>query len=270
MKQSMMSILKEIYAHKKIEVAEAKSRTPGETLLEQIRELPLPIDFKAALVSEALPAPRLIAEVKHKSPSKGILSKNFDPISLAQTYAVNGAAAISVLTDREYFGGGLDILSNIAKLGLGLPLLRKDFLFDSYQLLEARRAGASAVLLIVAMLNHDDLISLVEECETLKMTPLVEVHDKAELDRALSAGAQVIGVNNRNLHDFSVSLETSIQLAKFCPPEVVLISESGIKTPEDVEKLAQVNFDAILVGETLVTAQNTGEVVRNLTRVSAR
>ncbi|MGD8455828.1 MAG: indole-3-glycerol phosphate synthase TrpC [Anaerolineales bacterium] len=265
-----MSILEEIYTHKKNEVAEAKSRTPGETLLEQIRKLSLPIDFKAALVNETLPAPRLIAEVKYKSPSKGILSNNFDPISLAQTYASHGAAAISVLTDEKYFGGGLDILSSIAKLGLSLPLLRKDFLFDSYQLLEARAAGASAILLITAMLNQEDLVTLIEECETLKMTALVEVHDEVELDRALSAGAQVIGINNRNLHDFSVSLETSIQLVNICPPEVVLISESGIKTPEDVEKLAQVNFDAVLVGETLVTAQDIGIVVQNLTRVSAR
>lgn len=265
-----MSILEEIFAHKRIEISEARLKMPGTKLADQIRDMPAPIDFKEALKNDVRPAPRLIAEVKHKSPSKGILSKNFDPTGLAKTYAGNGAAAISILTDNKYFGGSLEIMNKIYELRLGLPLLRKDFIFDPYQLLEARAAGASAVLLIAAMLEQDTLVDLIQESAALEMIALVEAHDEDELERALMAGAQVIGINNRNLHDFSVSLETSFRLAKLCPPEITLVSESGIKDPEDIKRLAQANVDAILVGEALVTANDVGEKVRSLTRVKVR
>jgi indole-3-glycerol phosphate synthase len=158
----------------------------------------------------------------------------------------------------------LEILNTLHAQALGVPLLRKDFIFDQYQLLEARAAGASAVLLIVAMLEGSQLAALISESQKLGLTPLVEVHDETELERALAAGAEVIGINNRNLHDFSISLETSLRLAKLCPPEIVLVAESGIRTIEDVQRLAAAKIDAILVGEALVIAPDIGAKVRSL------
>jgi len=262
-----MSILEEIFAHKKQEVAEVRLHLRLEQLAEKASQMPPPIDFKAALLDSSRPTPRLIAEIKRKSPSKGVLRKDLDPLTLASIYADNGSAAISVLTDEKYFGGSLDDLKDVHALELGLPLLRKDFIFDSYQLLEARAAGASAVLLIVAMLDDTLLTNLISECHKLSLTPLVEVHDLSELDRALAANTQVIGINNRNLHNFTVSLENSLQLSKHCPPEIVLVAESGIHTLEDIEKLTESNIDAILVGEALVTTPDVAKKVRNLARV---
>jgi indole-3-glycerol phosphate synthase len=173
---------------------------------------------------------------------------------LAQTYASHGAAAISVLTDERYFGGSLERLAAITDLNLGLPLLRKDFIFDSYQLMEARAAGASAALLIVAMLADSDLERLIRQAGEWGLTPLVEVHDSYEYQRALDAGARVIGVNNRDLRDFTVSLDTTFEIVKARQPGTVFVSESGIHSGEDVRRLGEAGVDAILVGEALVTA----------------
>ena len=264
-----MSILEEIFTHKKLEVATARQQLLPEQLAAQASQMPAPVDFKAALQDATRPAPRLIAEIKYKSPSKGVLNKDFDPHVLANCYAKNGAAAISVLTDERYFGGSLEILRSVHTQALGVPLLRKDFIFDHYQLLEAREAGASAVLLIAAILKDIQLAELISESQKLSLTPLVEVHDEAELERALIANAEVIGINNRNLHDFSVNLETSLRLAKKCPSEIVLVAESGIHTVEDIEKLTKANIDAILVGEAIVTAPDVGAKVRSLARWEA-
>jgi indole-3-glycerol phosphate synthase len=261
-----MSILQQIFEDKRLEVASAIKQRPYALLEEQVSHTPPPPDFVQALTDSTKTAPRLIAEVKHKSPSKGVLRKTFDPLELANAYQKNGAAAISVLTDAKYFGGSLQILGDIRALNLGLPLLRKDFIFDTYQLLEARLAGASAILLIVAMLDQENLAALVNKCFKLGLTPLVEVHDQSELERALTAEAKVIGINNRNLHDFSVTIETSLHLAQLCPPEITLVSESGIKSQEDMERLRQVDVDAILVGEALVTAQDVAKQVRHFTQ----
>lgn len=263
-----MSILEEIFAHKKVEVKHARGRFPTAEMEVQASQARLPLDFATALTNNELPAPRLIAEVKHKSPSKGVFRRDFDPISLASSYAQNGAAAISVLTDESYFGGHLETLSQIDALDLDLPLLRKDFIFDPYQVLEARAYGASAVLLIVAMLAQPALEVLIEKTYTNHLTPLVEVHSEDELSRAIDAGAKVIGINNRDLHDFRVDLDVSVRLASKCPADIVLVSESGIKTQSDVKRLADVGIDAILVGESLVSAQDTGRKVRSLTRVA--
>ena len=263
-----MSILQQIFEHKRLEVAEAVQQRPFGLLKEQAEQTAPPPDFVQALTDPTKAAPRLIAEVKHKSPSKGILSKPFAPLELASIYQQNGAAAISVLTDEKYFGGSLQILQDISALNLGLPLLRKDFIFDAYQLLEARLAGASAALLIVAMLVQEDLVALIEKSAEFGLTPLVEVHDQSELERALSAGAKVVGINNRNLHDFSVSLETSLQLAQLCPPEITVVSESGIKSQADIQRLGAV--DAMLVGEALVTAQDVAAQVRHFTQAGVR
>ncbi len=264
-----MSILEEIFAHKKMEVATARQRISPELLAFQANQMTAQVDFKAALQDAARPAPRLIAEIKYKSPSKGVLNRDINPQTLASSYAANGAAAISVLTDEKYFGGSLDILKTVHAQALGVSLLRKDFIFDRYQLLEARVAGASAVLLIVAMLEDLHLAELISESQTLSLTPLVEVHNETELARALAANAQVIGINNRNLHDFSINLETSLRLASLCPPEIILVAESGINTFGDIQRLAEARIDAILVGEALVTAQDVAARVRHLAGVRA-
>jgi indole-3-glycerol phosphate synthase len=262
-----MSILEEIFAHKQHEVVIARQRVSAEQLAVQASQIIGQIDFKAALKNTSSRTPRLIAEIKFKSPSKGILSNNFNPQFLAETYTENGAAAISVLTDKKYFDGSLEILKNVYAQELGVPLLRKDFIFDRYQLLEARVAGASAVLLIAAMLEDRQLAELVSESQNLSLTPLVEVHNESELARALAANAEVIGINNRNLHDFSVDLETSFRLAKLCPPEIVIVAESGINSIHDIRRLAETRIDAVLVGEALVTATDIAAKVRSFAGV---
>ena len=262
-----MSILEEIFTHKQQEVAISRQRLPIEQLTSQASQITGQVEFKAAIQRTGNQTPRLIAEIKFKSPSKGVLNENLDPIGIAKIYAENGAAAISVLTDKKYFGGSLEILKNVHAQGFGLPLLRKDFIFDRYQLLEARVAGASAVLLIAAMLDTRQLADLVSECQNLSLTPLVEVHDEIELANALEANAQVIGINNRNLHDFSVDLETSFRLANLCPPEVVIVAESGINSIDDIQSLEEARIDAVLVGEALVAAPDIASKVRSLAGV---
>jgi indole-3-glycerol phosphate synthase len=264
-----MSILEEIFAHKQIEVQRSKQRVPTVELEAHAVQSRVPRDFTYALTNPDLPAPRLIAEVKYKSPSKGVFRQDFDPLSLASTYAQNGAAAISVLTDEIYFGGHLEALKQIDAMGLGLPLLRKDFIFDPYQILEARANGASAVLLIVAMLTQTELLTLIKKTYQYQLSPLVEIHNEGEISRAIDAGANIIGINNRNLHDFTVDLDVSLRLASNCPTDTVLVSESGIKTQSDIQQLADAGVNAILVGESLVRAQDIGQKVRSLTRVVA-
>ena len=261
-----MSILDEIFAHKRTEVAAAKERISVAELETALKDLPTPPDFAAALKGDLGSNPRLIAEVKYRSPSKGILCPDFDHLRLARIYGENGASAISVLTDEKYFGGSLDYLREIAAFGLGVPLLRKDFVFDRYQLLEARVAGASAVLLIVAMLETTQLHNLLVMAHALDLEALVETHSQAEVRQALEAGARVIGVNNRDLHTFNVSLETSLQLRPQIPSSVVMVAESGIHTKNDVTRLASAGIDAMLIGEGLVTAQDVGAKVREFTR----
>jgi indole-3-glycerol phosphate synthase len=257
-----MSILDEIFAHKRKEVSAAKKKIPPSSLEAAVIDLPTLPDFAAALKGNSSAAPRLIAEVKYRSPSKGILSLDFDPLGLARTYAEHGAAAISVLTDVKYFGGSLEYLQEIAALGLLIPLLRKDFLFDRYQLLEARLSRASAVLLIVAMLGPGQLRDLLTATHDLGMDALVETHTREEVVRALEAGARIIGVNNRDLRTFDVSLETSLRLRPLIPADVVMVAESGIRSTEDVSRLAAVGIDAMLIGEGLVTAPDVGAKVR--------
>lgn len=268
-----MSRLDEIFAAKRVEVAgRASARPLAQVQADARRALPCR-DFVAALRRAARPA--LISEVKHASPSRGVLARDFDPLRLARTYAENGAAAISVLTDEPYFRGSLAHLSAIRaeqdRAEVGVPLLRKDFLFDAYQVYEARAAGADAVLLIVASLDAAALADLHACALALDMAALVEVHTAAELDVALALGAGLIGVNARNLHDFSVSLDTTRDLARRVPPGVCLVAESGIHTAADIAWLAQVEragggcgVDAVLVGEALVTAQDVATKVREL------
>lgn len=259
------TILDRIFAHKQEEVAAQMRRQPLSIVRSKAEARSPGRDFLAALRQPPGAGPALIAEVKHASPSKGVLAADFQPLHLARLYQRNGAAAISVLTDERFFQGHLDYLNKIAAdVQVGLPALRKDFLFDPYQLYQARSAGADAVLLIVACLDALLLADLQRLSEELGMAALVEVHDRRELDIALRSGATLVGVNNRDLHDFSVDLGATLALRPHIPPQVCLVSESGIHSRDDVERLAAANVDAILVGEALVVAADRAGKVREL------
>ncbi len=276
MSAPQQDILSEIFIHKRSEVATSKTITPLAELARLAGAQPLARDFAAAL--RAAPTrPALIAEIKRASPSRGALSPGLDPLALAQTYMTGGAMAISVLTDERYFGGSLDDLRAVAALHLGAPLLRKDFICDPYQVYEARAAGADAVLLIAAHLEPDLLCELQGVVRELGMTALVEVHDEGGLERALACKPTLIGINNRDLRTFEVSLQTTYRLASTIPAEIAVVAESGIFTPQHVRDLAALTradgapaVDAILVGEALVTAPDTGVLVNALTAAGRR
>ena len=266
-----MTILDTIFAHKRTEVDAALRELPSVELERRAAQTPAAPDFIAALHHHVdRNSPRLIAEIKQRSPSKGMLRPCFDPLRLARDYAAHGAAAISVLTDERFFGGSLDHLKAIATLDLSLPLLRKDFIFHPYQLLQARAAGASAALLIVAMLEEAQLADLIAAGQELTLTSLVEVHTLRELDAALKADATLIGINNRNLHTFETTLDITTALIPHIPDTVTVVSESGIRTAADVKRLAELGADAILVGEGLITAPDTAARVREFSKVDVQ
>lgn len=260
-----MSILAEIFAHKEQEVVRRRRAKPLVALRAAAESAPAPADFLAALRG-ARAAPALIAEIKKASPSRGLLAPDFDALRLARLYRQYGAAAISVLTDERYFQGRLEDLQQVHNRLPGLPLLRKDFILDPYQLYEARAAGASAVLLIVAGLQAGLLRELHALALELSLAPLVEVHTLAELEVALTCEPVLVGVNNRDLRDFRVDLHTTRRLRPSVPAGICLVAESGIHTRQDVEYLREAGADAILVGEALVTASDIGEKVRELSQ----
>jgi indole-3-glycerol phosphate synthase len=206
----------------------------------------------------------VIAEIKHRSPSKGTICEDFDPVRIAESYAGGGAAALSVLCEEDFFGGSLEHLEAI-RSRVELPLLRKDFIFDEYQVFESALAGADALLLIVAMLDDELLARLIESTTRLDLDPLVEVHSEDEMERAARAGATIIGVNNRDLTTFQVDLKTSLRLGPLAPEGALLVSESGISTRSDLELLKSAGFQAFLVGEHLMRAENPGEALKGLT-----
>ena len=258
----MPSILDKIVAAKRVEMAEAKRAAPLADVRRLAAEQPRPLSLSGALAEGGI---RLIAEVKKASPSRGLLSPDFDPVRLASTYVANGAAAVSCLTDPR-FQGELAHLSAIKQSGASAtaPVLRKDFIFDPYQVYEARAAGADGILLIVAILDLSQLRELLEIAQSLGMECLVEVHDGDELETAVDAGAGIIGINNRDLHTFTTDLAVTRRLAPMLPEGRVLVSESGIFTRDDLDLLARANVNAVLVGEALVTAPDIGEKVREL------
>ncbi len=259
---STSSVLDEIVAHKRQEVAAARERLPLSELERRLDEAPPPRPFAPALRRRGL---ALIAEVKARSPSRGVLRPGLEPVSLALAYARAGAAAISVLTDERYFGGSLEHLRQVRQaLPDGPPLLRKDFVLDPYQVYEARAAGADAVLLIVAALSRPELKGLLETARSLGMDALVEVHDEREVEAALSAGATLVGINNRDLRTFRVDLATTARLRPLLPSGVTVVAESGIHTREDAAKLAALGVHAVLVGEALVTAPDPEAKAREL------
>jgi indole-3-glycerol phosphate synthase len=258
-----MTILTEIFAHKRAEVAAQKERLPLMELMRQIESARPPLDFAAALERAPCP-PALIAEVKKGSPSQGVMVTDFDPIRLARAYAENGAAAISVLTDEKYFGGSLEVLRQIAALDLRLPLLRKDFICDRYQIYESRANGADAILLIAAELSDGDLGAFQSLARDLGLAALVEAHTRGELGRALNCGATLIGINNRDLRDFTMSLDTARGLRPPIPPGVVVVVESGLKARSD---FCDLQVDAALIGEAIVKASDIAGKVRELAGV---
>ncbi len=257
----MSSVLDKIVATKWTEIAAAKAVRPEAVLREAAAQAPAVRDFFGAL---AAPGPiRLIAEVKKASPSRGVIREDFQPVEIAHAYERHGASCLSVLTDEHYFQGHLDYLRRV-RAEVRLPVLRKDFILDSYQLYEARAAGADAVLLIAECLDDCNLRKLHNEAVALGMTPLVELYDPENLQRVFDAGATLIGVNNRDLRTFHTDLDHTLRLRDRVPGECVLVSESGIRTRADVERLQQAGVDAILVGETLMASPNIGAAVDEL------
>jgi indole-3-glycerol phosphate synthase len=257
-----MSFLDQILARKRAEVDERRTALPERELRARAAGAPAPRRFEAALSPRGGPI-RIVAEVKRASPSAGAIDAGLDAPGQARRYAAAGAAAVSVLTDGPGFGGSLDDLRAV-RAAVDLPLLRKDFVLDRYQLLEARAAGADAALLIVAALEPEALRRLIDGCGELGLAALVEVHDPGEAERAVLAGARLVGVNNRDLRTFAVDLATSERILPALPEGVKGVAESGVRTPADVRRLRRAGAANLLVGEALVRAADPGRLVAEL------
>ena len=257
----MSTILDQIVAKKRQEIAAARGRLPETELQAAAVDAPTTRDFFGALAADG--PIKLIAEVKRASPSAGIIRSDFDPVQIAKTYQSHGATCISILTDEPYFQGKLEYLTAV-RAAIDLPILRKDFILDSYQLWEARCAGADAVLLIAECLDDCQLRKLHNEAIELGMTPLVEFYEPENVSRVLEAGASLIGVNNRDLRTFKTDLGHTLRMRASIPAECVLVGESGIRTPDDVKLLETAGVDAILVGESLMSQPDIGAAVDDL------
>lgn len=254
------NILQAIVADKRAELADARAATPPAELRAAIADLPPTRDFGAALRDGGV---SLIAEVKKASPSAGIIRDDFDPVAIARGYEAGGAAAISVLTDAKWFQGSPDHLRAV-RAAVDLPLLRKDFVVDEYQLLEARAWGADAALLIVAVLGQSELVDLAAAAAELGLAALVEVHSAGEAERAAAAGCVLVGINNRDLTVFQTDLSTTLTLRPLLPDDCTVVSESGISSREDIERLAAAPVDAVLVGESLMRRTDVAAACRAL------
>jgi indole-3-glycerol phosphate synthase len=250
-----MSILDRIVAAKRQEIAASRARVPAAELERRLPDAPPVRAFRAALDQPG--EVRVIAEVKKASPSAGVLRADFDPVAIAHIYAHHGAAALSVLTDAPFFQGGLAYLSAVRQ-AVAPPVLRKDFILERYQLLEARAAGADAVLLIAEILEGAALPQLLRQANELGLEALVELYDRDNLPRVLDSGARLVGVNNRDLRTFVTRLEQTLDLAQAMPRDVCLVSESGIRSRQDVLRLRDAGVHAVLVGETLMRAPDIG------------
>jgi indole-3-glycerol phosphate synthase len=251
----MTTILDRIVASKRREIEAARERVPPSELERRLPAAPPVRDFRAAL--EVPDTVQFIAEVKRASPSAGLIRADFDPVAIARTYADHGAACISVLTDEPFFQGHLCFLERV-RAAVAPPVLRKDFILDRYQLLEARAAGADAVLLISEILDDNSLPTLFRQAHELGMQCLVELYDAENLPRVLDAGARLVGVNNRDLRTFVTRLEHTLKLAERVPPGCCLVSESGVRTRDDVLRLQAAGVSAVLVGEVMMRAPDIG------------
>ncbi|MHB9022159.1 MAG: indole-3-glycerol phosphate synthase TrpC [Halothiobacillus sp.] len=266
-------ILKKILARKFEEIAERSamhSLAELEQRAAQVNVVDAPRGFVAALRRKiAVGDAAVIAEVKKASPSRGILRANFNPAEIAHQYAASGAACLSVLTDHDFFQGHEDYLIQ-ARAACTLPVLRKDFMVDAYQIIEARALGADCILLIAAALTDDKMAELHHRATALGMDVLVEVHDASELQRALAMGIDMVGINNRDLRTFDVSLNTTLDMLAQIPPDMLVVTESGILTPTDVALIREHNVHAFLVGEVLMRAEDPGAALHNLFRSDAQ
>jgi indole-3-glycerol phosphate synthase len=255
-------ILNEIVSHNLQELELKKRKLPMKELRRMSLQQPQPLDFSSGLRGKEI---QLIAEVKQASPSRGIIRPDFDPVEIAQTYADNGASAISVLTENRYFQGSLNHLEDIRNaLHNKIPLLRKDFIFDSYQIYESRAYGADSLLLIAAILKPAKLQELLQLSHELHMSCLVETHNEAEVEIALKSEAKIIGINNRDLTNFRVDIATTERLRPLIPPDRIVVSESGIKERKDIEGLRQLGINAVIVGESLMSAPDIAAKMREL------
>ncbi len=267
-------LLEYIMSWKRQELPKRMAEMPLDQVQAFAQVVPEPLDLAAALTAQT--GVSLIAEVKRASPSKGLIAREWDPERIAETYVRNGAAAISCLTDTRFFQGKLEYLTAIKErlqaIKQPAPVLRKDFLFHEYQVYESRMAGADALLLIVAVLSDRQLRELLALTQRLGMQALVEVHDPAEVERALAVDARIIGINNRDLRTFTVDLETTARLRTLIPADRVVVSESGIRSPEDVRRVAEMGVDAILVGETFckLPQRQRGAAVREFVRAGRK
>ena len=262
-KSDSPDILKKIVEVKNREVRRLKSDVPIDDLVRRIESQPSPLDFGSRLVGSKM---NVIAEVKRASPSRGVLRENLDPEWVATRYVENGAAAVSVLTNRDHFHGSLEDLEAVATVAhaASIPVLRKEFIFDPYQVHEARAYGADAILLIASMLNRNQLASLKELAESYGMETLVEVHDEEELAEAVAVGSKIIGINNRNLRTFHTTLDITLTLGPLVPEDCVFVSESGMKSVDDLKLVADAGASAVLIGDALVTAPDPGAKLREL------
>jgi indole-3-glycerol phosphate synthase len=259
MVREVPDILARIVEHKRAELAHDFARR--DELEQRASARSDHRDFRAALIAHP---PAIICEIKKASPSKGVLAPGeFNPAGIARQYALGGAAALSVLTDRQFFQGSLDAME-AARAAVSVPVLRKDFTLDPFHVIEAAAHGADAILLIAALLEEREMRELRELAAQYRMAALVEVHNVSELESALGSGAQIVGVNNRNLHTFEVALETSLQLAEKIPANVVKVSESGIHSRVDLARLATAGFQAFLVGEYLMKSADPAAALREL------
>ena len=258
------AILNKILTHKAQEIADKKLRVPLEQMQEWVKDAEAKRPFEAMLRGAiAAQKPGVIAEIKRASPSKGVLREDFDPMAIAKSYQFGGATCLSVLTDSEFFKGGGPVLE-FARRSCSIPVLRKDFIIDPYQVYETRVLGADCMLLIVAALSDEQLENLYQLGQELKLDLLVEVHNEEEFDRALKLSPTLLGVNNRNLHTFEVDLQTTLRLKDKLPPNSVLVTESGIHTHEDVQLMRDNGIDLFLVGEAFMRAPDPGQKLKEL------
>jgi indole-3-glycerol phosphate synthase len=255
------TILEKIVETKVREVMDARRKFPARSIENSLERAGGVRSLKKALARS--PSPAIISEIKRASPSAGLICRDFDPVGIARQCRQAGAAALSVVTEVHHFLGNLEVLAMLRSY-IDLPLLRKDFIIDAYQILEARHAGADAVLLIAALLEPIALKSLRAEAERLGMDALVEIHNEEQLRKALDAGAGFVGVNNRDLRTFEVSLDVSLKLARLLPQDVLTVAESGIRTAEDVQRLSEAGYRGFLVGEQLMRAPSPGDALREL------